>query len=170
MTTVAMATAAAPTFFQPFSHGGYIFLDGGLWANNPIMVALVDSLSCFSIGRGQVRILSIGCGHRPYIVDKKKLVGGIWAWRKIVESAMHLQSSNAIGQAGLLIGRNRITRVDPGAIGQEIELDDWSKAIDILPEAAEKAAAVLGSGVSDAVLAQRVERYRPFAVENDLRV
>lgn len=164
MTKVAMATAAAPTFFQPFRDSGYIFLDGGLWANDPIMVALVDSLSCFSIGRGQVRILSIGCGNRPYIVDKKKYGGGMWAWRKILESAMHLQSSNARGQAGLLIGRDRITRVDPGPLAEEIELDDWTEAVAKLPRIAEKSVGMFGSDLSDSILAEPVDKYRPIVV------
>ena len=60
MTKVAAATAAAPTFFQPLEDGGYTFVDGGVWANNPIMIALVDVLSCFSVPRDNVRILSLG--------------------------------------------------------------------------------------------------------------
>ena len=60
MTKVAMATAAAPTFFRPFEDAGYTFVDGGLFANNPIMVALADALSCFSVPREHIRILSIG--------------------------------------------------------------------------------------------------------------
>ena len=30
MTTVAAATAAAPTFFRPLQAGGYAFVDGGV--------------------------------------------------------------------------------------------------------------------------------------------
>src|SRR4051812_4808527 len=37
MVTVGMATAAAPTFFRPLEHGGYTLVDGGVWANNPVM-------------------------------------------------------------------------------------------------------------------------------------
>ncbi|MCY3857282.1 MAG: CBASS cGAMP-activated phospholipase [Gammaproteobacteria bacterium] len=162
MTKVAMATAAAPTFFQPFADSGYIFLDGGLWANDPIMVGLVDSLSCYSIDRAQVRILSIGCGSRPYIINRKRVRGGLWAWRKIIESAMHLQSSNALGQAGLLIGRDRITRVDPGPIGASIELDDWAGAIDTLPRYARKSADRFGPKLSVNMLYQRADEYRPI--------
>lgn len=41
MVTVGLATSAAPTYFRPLSHGGYTLVDGGVWANNPIMIALV---------------------------------------------------------------------------------------------------------------------------------
>ena len=163
MTKVAMSTAAAPTFFQPYRDGGYIFIDGGLWANDPIMVALVDSLSCFSLARDRVRILSIGCGSAPYLVDRRKLQGGFLAWRKVIEAAMHLQSCNARGQAGLLIGRDRITRVDPGPIGEAIDLDDWTRAIEELPSAAEDAAESVGGEISSTMLAESADQYRPIA-------
>ena len=45
------------------SGGGYTFVDGGVWANNPVMIALVDALTCFDVPRENVRILSLGCGE-----------------------------------------------------------------------------------------------------------
>ena len=47
---------------------------------------------------------------------------------------MHLQSQNAIGQAGLLIGRNNIVRVDvPKNMMPKkgIDLDDWKKSVEV---------------------------------------
>ena len=95
MTKVAMATAAAPTFFRPFEDGGYTFVDGGLFANNPIMVALADALSCFSVPRERIRILSIGCGTGEFVVDRNRMRGGAIAWRKVIEAAMQPPSSTA---------------------------------------------------------------------------
>lgn len=40
MRDVARATSAAPTFFPPLKLGGSIFVDGGVFANNPTMRAL----------------------------------------------------------------------------------------------------------------------------------
>src|ERR1700676_4349425 len=54
MVNVALATAAAPTYFRPFEHGGYTLVDGGVWANNPIMPGGVVALLCFDIGRDQI--------------------------------------------------------------------------------------------------------------------
>ena len=73
MTTVACATSAAPTFFRPLESDGYRFVDGGLWANNPIMIGLVDALSCFDLDRHQVRILSLGCGDESYAVGDRMM-------------------------------------------------------------------------------------------------
>ena len=53
---VARATSAAPAFFP--GHGGddYVFLDGGVWANNPIMAAVVDALSAYDVSRDQIQV------------------------------------------------------------------------------------------------------------------
>lgn len=41
-----------------------IFADGGLWANNPVLVALIDALACSEEGR-EIEIFSIGNVARP---------------------------------------------------------------------------------------------------------
>ena len=164
MTSVAMATAAAPTFYRPLEHGGYTFVDGGVWANNPIMVALVDSLSCFALQPEQVRILSLGCGEMQYLVDRSKTVrGGSWAWRDIFDASLRLQSQNALGQAGLLTGNERIMRVNVPTMQEKIELDDWIRAIDHLPNAAEKALERFGEKVASSFFLEPVCPYKPFS-------
>ena len=61
------------------------------------------------VPREQVRILSLGCGDNPYSVTGRKISkGGMLHWRDIISAAMRLQSQNALGQAGLLIGPERI--------------------------------------------------------------
>ena len=163
MTKVATATSAAPTFYRPFEDGGYTFVDGGVWANNPIMVGLVDVLSCFDVPRDRVRILSIGCGDDPYVVGKfKTYLGGLWAWRDIIHAAMRLQSLNAIGQAGLLIGANRVMRINPPLFDKKIKLDDWRGAVTGLPDAAEVALDQFGQEIEQTFLSERVIPYQPF--------
>ena len=129
LTTVARATSAAPTFFRPLETEQYTFVDGGVWANNPIMIGIVDVLACFDIPLERIRILSIGCGDSPYYVhESDHLSGGLWQWRKVILAAMHLQSQNALGQARLLIGPNNILRVSPLLQNEPIKLDDWQRA------------------------------------------
>ena len=66
MVTVALATSAAPTYFRPLEHDGYVLVDGGVWANNPVMLAVIEALICFDITREQIDVLSLGCGDRSY--------------------------------------------------------------------------------------------------------
>jgi uncharacterized protein len=48
---VARATSAAPTFFEGLANQQqtHLFLDGGIWCNNPVMTAIVEALSAFDI-------------------------------------------------------------------------------------------------------------------------
>lgn len=148
MTKVACATSAAPTFFQPLDDGGYRFVDGGLWANNPIMIGLVDAMTCFDVSRDNIRILSIGCGDTQFTVGSEKMRGGLWAWRDVIEGAMAFQSLNALGQAGLLIGADRVTRVVPDSTDDPIQLDDWVRATSVLPEQARRIVAERGAEIA----------------------
>lgn len=162
---VAAATSAAPMFYAPLEDGGYRLVDGGVWCNNPVMVALVDVLSCFDVPCERIFILSVGCGIRPYTVGNIKMkMGGLFAWLDIMYAAMRLQSHNAIGQAGLLIGRNRIVRVDAPDDAYRIDLDDWSRAVTKLPGAAATAADEHGGLVASLFFRGQAAPYRPIPV------
>ena len=162
ITKVAASTAAAPTFFQPLEDGGYTFLDGGLFANDPVMVALVDALSCFKVSRDDIRILSIGCGGAPYRVSERHRKGGLLAWRDVIDGAIHFQSLNAQGQATLLVGADGVVRVTPASVaGEPIALDDWQRSVDELVPAAASALRRQGEEVASAFLRQPVLPYTP---------
>ena len=164
MTKVAAATSAAPTFFRPLQDGDYTFVDGGVWANNPIMIALVDTLSCYSVRPERIQILSLGCGDDPYIVGHSKIrLGGMLAWKDIIYAAMRLQSLNALGQAGLLIGADRIIRASAPTSENQIQMDDWTRAVSELPGTAEFALDELGESVSKRFLSEPAARYEPVA-------
>ena len=160
MTKVAAATAAAPTFFRPFEEDGYTFLDGGIYANDPIMVGLIDALSCFSVRRERIYILSLGCNTGRWVVDGGKMEGGKIAWRRIIETAIQLQSFNAQGQAGLLIGADHVIRIEPPSIDRRIELDDWRRAVDQLVPAATEALDTVGAQVANTFLSEAVLPYK----------
>lgn len=166
MMKVALSTSSAPTYLRPFRDSGYIFVDGGVWANNPCMIGLTEALSSFDVQRENVKILSIGCGESPYTVKKGMItLGGIWHWREIIKGAMHLQSMNAIGQASLLIGRNRLIRVDipQNMIPRKgIEIDDWQKSKELLPSIASSVFEKMGEQIKNNFLQQPVIPYKPL--------
>lgn len=63
---VCMATSAAPIFrslealdFTNGYEGHHVFADGGLWANNPVLVALLDALRVTD-GKGRIEIFCLG--------------------------------------------------------------------------------------------------------------
>jgi patatin-like phospholipase/acyl hydrolase len=179
MVTVAMATAAAPAYFpiyreraphsdaRPASALGRrirYFGDGGVWANSPLMIALVDALACNKLDRRQVHILSLGTGDTELRITNQQIrLGGFWYWREIISSAMHLQSQNAVGQAGLLIGRDQLLRLNaPPMPENAIMLDDYERASSELPPIAEKLVDEHGAQIRARFLFNPAEKYAAF--------
>jgi uncharacterized protein len=162
MLKVALATSAAPTYYRPLRDGGYTFVDGGVWANNPVMIALTEALTSFDVARDRIRILSLGCGDNPYSVTGRKLSwGGMWHWRDILNGAMRLQSQNALGQAGLLIGPENLLRIDIPKEIPTIDLDDWRSAKALLPDPAAAAVHARGDRLAATFLGEQATPYGP---------
>lgn len=72
-----LASCCAPLYFNPYELDNQLLADGGLWANNPALAALVEALGHnIDMKRYKIRLLSIGTGvnikHYPIEwVDKK---------------------------------------------------------------------------------------------------
>lgn len=66
---VALATAAAPTFFELAEVGGNLYADGGLFANAPDLLALHEAEHFFGVPTDAVRILSVGTTTKSYSVS-----------------------------------------------------------------------------------------------------
>ena len=129
----ARATSAAPTFFPGHGGDGYVFLDGGVWANNPIMAAVIDALSSYDVSRDQIEVLSIGTGNAPHDITAFALYGGVFDWREIIDGAVFLTTDNAQAQATLLLGPEKILRLEPLGDAAKIALDDFKSAKAQLP-------------------------------------
>jgi patatin-like phospholipase/acyl hydrolase len=165
MVNVGLATAAAPSYFRPLQHGGYTLVDGGVWANNPIMLAVIEALISFDIGRDQIAVLSLGCGDDLYVVSEPQIEkGGLWQWKTIMEAAMRLQSLAATNQARLLLGPPSVIRIDAPKSNAKIALDDWLRSKDVLPTAADEAVAAKGETIAAMFLKETAEPFVPVPV------
>ncbi|GGG24813.1 hypothetical protein GCM10011344_26850 [Dokdonia pacifica] len=107
MYMVAMATSAAPTFFNAYS-GSYTKketdshsedfshkVDGGVFANNPSMIGIVEAQTRLQKDLSQIKMLSLGTGHRKYSQanSKKRWSVFYWIWKKrIIDLFMQSQS------------------------------------------------------------------------------
>jgi patatin-like phospholipase/acyl hydrolase len=67
---VALHTSAAPSIYPGVENDGHVMIDGGVWANNRIMNALVDVLACFDVPRENIRILSSGTRDDVFVTDE----------------------------------------------------------------------------------------------------
>ena len=114
-----LASCAAPTYFNPKEVGPHLLVDGGLWANNPSIIAVTEALSKFGKGIEDVRVLSIGTGQTPNMYSRRMLWGLLTGWgrEKLVSYTLGLQSQASTNMAGMLLGR-RFLRLDPA-------IDTW---------------------------------------------
>ncbi|MBL28273.1 MAG: patatin [Rhodospirillaceae bacterium] len=132
---VALHTTAAPSYYPGVEDDGYVMIDGGIWANNPVMNVLVDALACFDVARENVRILSLGTGEATFTVNEKARLGGVkeWAFLRAFNAAGRAQSRNALGQAYLLVGKNNVVRIDVPESDTPIAMDDVRRSVRELP-------------------------------------
>jgi hypothetical protein len=162
MIKVALATAAAPTYFRPLKHKGYTLVDGGVWANNPIMLGVIEAMICFDLVPSQIDVLSLGCGDEPYVVSTlQSALGGKVVWYDLIFAAMRLQSLSATNQARLLLGPPAVRRIDPPAYPNPIMLDDFRRSRDELVPAALKVFDEHGDTIAQDFLRSRIQPYEP---------
>lgn len=163
MAQIGMETSAAPSFLRTFSDEQYHYVDGGIWANNPIMIGLIDALACYDVQRDKIKILSIGCGEKPYKISYlQRYLNGLLSWVNVIFAAMNLQSQNALGQAGLLIGRHNIIRLDASEIHARIGMDNVKKAKNLLPKHAEDVLNDKAAIIQDVFLKEKIVPYEKF--------
>ena len=114
-----LASCSAPTYFDPVPVGDFLLADGGLWANNPSIIALTEAVSKFRQSVDQVRILSIGTGHSVNLYTEHRLWGLLTGWgrQKLVSYVLRLQSDASANMAKLLLS-GRYLRIDP-------EIEPW---------------------------------------------
>lgn len=112
---VAMATCAAPTYFPLFKKVDHIRLvDGGVWANNPAMIGIVEAVSMFNMPLEAISIFSLGTTDEVKGRPKKLDKGGCWQWaREAVDVVLRGQSAGTHKQALHLLGGQRVCRLDP---------------------------------------------------------
>lgn len=123
---VALATAAAPTYFRTHRlPAGTPLIDGGLWANNPMGPAAVEALGLLGWPAGSVKLLSVGCTQEASgMRDATRWGLGLGGWaRHLIDTFMYAQSSASLGTAQLLLGHANVHRVTRVVSGGRYKLD-----------------------------------------------
>jgi len=98
---VALATAAAPTYFRahPMPSGAPL-IDGGIWANNPAGLAAVEARSVLEWKDDDLFIVRLGCTEESLDIPLESGLAGLL--RKSTALFMQGQSRGADGTAILL--------------------------------------------------------------------
>ena len=123
LSDAVLASCAAPSYFDPREVDSYRLADGGLWANNPSIIAMVEAMSKFQRSLEQIHVLSIGTGYSREFYTRKPRWGLLTGWghRKLVSYVLSLQSQASTNMTKLLVG-DRHVRLDPEI--ETWELDD----------------------------------------------
>lgn len=126
---VALATSAAPTYFEAFvDEDGNRFVDGGIWANNPSAVAMNEAVGVLGTPLERVEVLSIGTTSSPFHLPEELSTAGVakLVWRqKLGDMVWTAQGSGALGMTKVMTDRgNRLLRVNESTDSERFALDD----------------------------------------------
>lgn len=77
---VALATSAAPTFLPPHRVGKHVYVDGGLIANAPDMIAAERCVARLHVPLDSIRTLSVGTATPEVSLERGNLTPGRKAW------------------------------------------------------------------------------------------
>lgn len=136
MKHVARATSAAPTYFEPLrleagsAAGYYALIDGGVFANNPAMCALVEAQAT---QREAGLLVSLGTGvlTRPLAFEKARK-WGLAKWAKpVLDIALEGVASTVDYQLRHVLprtaeGRRRYYRFQPSLSPEQERMDNAS--------------------------------------------
>jgi patatin-like phospholipase/acyl hydrolase len=124
---VARATSAAPTFLPACREIAQAqLIDGGVFANNPIMVGVTEALGVFGVAASDIEILSIGTTKAVRRHCRQLDNAGVALWGpRIADLFSDAQASICMSQAMLLVGKEHILHIDPEVAEGEFRLDRY---------------------------------------------
>jgi uncharacterized protein len=114
----ALATSAAPTFFDPLS-SSYTKIDsttvedfsnkvdGGVFANNPTLIAIEEAQKAFDKPLNELAVLSVGTGSRKFMDSRDRTRWGLLYWmnlkhKRLIDLFMQSQSQHTANSISLL--------------------------------------------------------------------
>lgn len=123
---VALATVAAPTYFPiHLSADGVPYIDGSVWAHNPLGLAVIEAVGILGWPREMIRVLSLGCTTQRLDVpwQKKTSYGASYWGARLAQVFTAAQCSSAVATANALIGAKSLYRISPDMSSQRFTLD-----------------------------------------------
>lgn len=136
-----LASCSAPTYFDPHRLKEYLLADGGLWANNPALAAVIDAQKRLRIDHGNIRILSMGTGHTRTSygtnASRKWGLANGWKHKELISFILSLQSQSATNYLNLMLRPGQVKRIDFDS-DLPLPMDDVSVIDDLISRADRK--------------------------------
>ncbi|MFC1684045.1 CBASS cGAMP-activated phospholipase [Pseudomonadota bacterium] len=133
-----LASCSAPAFFDPAKVGNYLLADGGVWANNPGLAAVIDAQYRLNINLKDIRILSLGTGQSrtAYGTDNNKDWGLMTGWKSLefISFLLSLQAQSTQNYLQLMLGKDQLIRLDFKS-DNPLPLDDATALDDLISRA-----------------------------------
>jgi len=137
---VALATCAAPTFFPCMRQVDSLrLIDGGVWANNPTLVGIIEAVGTLKVPLTSLKVFSIGTSDVVALHPERLDGGGLIAWalnNAATDIILRGQSIGVNNQAKFLLGADKIERLNPKVASDEFSLDSIQKVDDLIGKAA----------------------------------
>ena len=160
---VALSTSAAPTYLPEHTTDREIVLvDGGLWANNPMGMAVVEAIGVLGWPREDIYLLSLGCTTAPVRQLPR------WAWqrglvysKRLLEVVATAQSFGAEGTAALLIGHDHIHRYNPVVSAGRFRIDGTRRTRELKGLGVSEARVAIPK-LKDLFFVTQAEEFAPF--------
>lgn len=167
-----LATTAAPTYFpHAVIQKGSRYVDGGLWANNPSMVAIVESIriskECKRPGIDPVfelddtHMLSVGTGSSTFFADPPEKGAGVAWWASRLLDLISISQSQGVHFQAKAILADRYDRIDFAIPDGSWKLDSVNLVEQMIHNGRQKAVEVLAA-MRPRVFDATVAPYRPF--------
>lgn len=142
-----MSSAAAPFYFNAYQITGdisHFYMDGGLWANNPTLLAVLYCINVLDVPLDRIRILSLGTSCMPDGNDASHFNSlrtfSSEKIRSVINAMFNSSESFTHEYSEVLVNEENIIHIDPSnAIRSIVELDDVDTAIEKLPTIAHDA-------------------------------
>lgn len=130
-----LSSCSAPVYFPPNNvENRYLSIDGGLWANNPSLVCITESIHYFKKNLNDLKIVSLGTGMQKidFTIESNKY-WGVKQWLpfhfpslkvtpKLLDLALNLSSESVTYHSQLLLKENYL-RINE-ELGEEVPFDD----------------------------------------------
>lgn len=110
-----MASCSAPTYFDPCVVDAHLLADGGLWANNPGIVAVTQAMTQFQASLQDIRVISLGTGHFNECYDENTSSWGLingWKIRTLTEFVSSMQSETTAQTLQQLLPPGHVLRLN----------------------------------------------------------